>query len=231
MLAKVRDGFWKQSTEDASLADISVNLWHDDEDRIEGTKAYLSPEIIKNNSKALTFSDDIWALGCVFFQTMTGRIPRNDDIDEPQKHTVSFNQLAETCMFGHVIKSTRAPTGMAYDLLSKMLEPDQYNRLNTSCVLSHSFMDGPCESLKSENSKIKAFSGCEDDNDAWARRQYSSIWAPLDPASAVKVGSLIDSPNRSSQVGGLLPKVEENFITENEDECGSFFGSTHKIDG
>eukprot|EP01126_Amoeba_proteus_P032045 TRINITY_DN3133_c0_g1_i31.p1 TRINITY_DN3133_c0_g1~~TRINITY_DN3133_c0_g1_i31.p1 ORF type:complete len:325 (-),score=63.09 TRINITY_DN3133_c0_g1_i31:433-1407(-) len=42
-------------------------------DRIEGTREYIAPEVAQG--KKATCESDLWALGCVIYQTIVGRLP------------------------------------------------------------------------------------------------------------------------------------------------------------
>lgn len=56
------------------LADFGAALIGEDRDyNFEGTALYLSPEIM--NSQGCTGASDLWALGCIIYQMITGKTP------------------------------------------------------------------------------------------------------------------------------------------------------------
>lgn len=223
ILDKVRDGYWKSNGNENKLNVVGSSMWDDIEERIEGTKAYLPPEILESNGKALTISADMWALGCVFFQCMTGRIPISGGSGKKYKNNVvSFNNSDELLLYGHVVRSALVPEGFARDLLASLLSNEASKRISVSEVLSHQFLNGPTESLKAEDNVVKSNMTGNGEEGVWARRQYSSIWAPLDPGS----GNITTNPNNpgSSISIGLLSS-EDSAIVDIEGVDGVKFGN------
>ena len=223
VLARVRDGYWKPDETCSTLDKVNTAIWDDNEQRVEGTKAYLSPEIIENNGKALTLSADIWALGCVLFQCMTGRIPVNIQEKVDNHVAISFNNDNDIVLHGHVIRSSLIPEGHCHDLLNALLALNPSERISITQVLSHAFLKGEIEVLKAENNIMKTSLKGSGDEGAWARRQYSSIWAPLDPGN----GNIALLPYNSSAkpLVSLLLGDEDNELVEEEHVETVIFGN------
>ena len=100
LLKRLRNGDWKQDgntmvmCEDENAECENGDQEHDDDNRIEGTTAYLPPEVVMG--AVPTLAADSWALGCVMFQCLTGRPPLLDtDDDATRRRIVSFSVQEE----------------------------------------------------------------------------------------------------------------------------------------
>ncbi|EED86475.1 predicted protein, partial [Thalassiosira pseudonana CCMP1335] len=77
---KVTDfGACRPVTEEACV-DTNNNETTEEDLRIEGTTAYLPPEVVVGGYP--TAAADVWALGCVLFQCISGRPPILEDNDD-----------------------------------------------------------------------------------------------------------------------------------------------------
>ncbi|KAK7268466.1 hypothetical protein RIF29_21165 [Crotalaria pallida] len=82
-----------------------------------GTAAYVPPEVL--NSSPATFGNDLWALGCTFYQMLSGTSP--------------FKDSSEWLIFQRIIaREIRFPDDFsdeARDLIDRLLDPDPSRRL------------------------------------------------------------------------------------------------------
>ena len=89
------------------------------EDTLEGTAAYLAPEVVKG--EATSVASDCWALGCVVYQCLAGRPPVwADSQSEIMDKIVSFR--CETSF------PPEFPDA-AKDLVMKLMDPNPKTRL------------------------------------------------------------------------------------------------------
>ena len=84
LLLNLRDGDWKPTVRDTEMSsecvDTNNNETTEEDLRIEGTTAYLPPEVVVGGYP--TAAADVWALGCVLFQCISGRPPILEDNDD-----------------------------------------------------------------------------------------------------------------------------------------------------
>jgi serine/threonine protein kinase len=83
--AKMEDGGAGSTSEEDEAAWIA-SLSNED-GRVEGTVAYCAPEIVKGESLPC-FLSDVWALGCVAYFVLRGRLPFFHDTVEGLKHSI-----------------------------------------------------------------------------------------------------------------------------------------------
>ena len=56
-----------------------------------GTYYYMAPEMFENNGKGYSFEVDIWSVGIIMYQLLTGKLPFNgENIDEIIKNILEF---------------------------------------------------------------------------------------------------------------------------------------------
>ena len=56
-----------------------------------GTYNYMAPEMFENNGKGYSFEVDIWSVGIIMYQLLTGKLPFNgENIDEIKKNIFAF---------------------------------------------------------------------------------------------------------------------------------------------
>mmetsp|Transcript_31776 Transcript_31776/g.55280 ORF Transcript_31776/g.55280 Transcript_31776/m.55280 type:complete len:273 (+) Transcript_31776:59-877(+) len=205
LLKQLRDGDWKTNTTKLSSSDeISTekSLDNNDEDlRIEGTTAYLPPEVVIGGFP--TTAADVWALGCVLFQCISGRPPILEDTDDlTAQKIVSFDLNSDKQnFFGECSASTFRVDEKA--LIQRMLHRDAVCRPDILQIADADFFDGmdifslhknPAHPL--DVGSIAPASGAK-----WSRRQFSSIWAPQPRAYIIEATS-----NHSSKAGNSQNK-------------------------
>jgi len=102
-----------------------------------GTAQYVSPELL--NDKQICVGSDLWALGCIIFQMLTGKFP----FQAPNEY-LTFQQVIN-CRY------TFPEEGFdpdAKDLIEKLLKLDPKSRLGSeqcggyAALKSHSFFNG-----------------------------------------------------------------------------------------
>ena len=122
LLQHLRDGDWKPH--DAEPGEGSAEKKSDEEEdlRIEGTTAYLPPEVVMGGYP--TTAADVWALGCVMFQCISGRPPILEDTNElTAQKIVTFDVGSEKHrFFGDSGESTFRDDAKA--LIQRMLHHD-----------------------------------------------------------------------------------------------------------
>ena len=211
-LRQLRDGDWKANARDenadasdkrdGSTTSDGSEEEEEEDTRIEGTTAYLPPEVVMGARP--TFAADVWALGCVLFQCMSGRPPMLEETDDlTAERIVTFDSTADPGFFGDHGRSTFGDA--ARSLISRMLSHDPAGRPNMRLVASDPFFGGtdvfslhrgrahPLDVGSVDPSRVDA---------RWSRRQFSSIWAPQPRAYDVGGGAASRGVGRSSGAGG-----------------------------
>mmetsp|Transcript_21058 Transcript_21058/g.36214 ORF Transcript_21058/g.36214 Transcript_21058/m.36214 type:complete len:209 (+) Transcript_21058:45-671(+) len=155
------------------------NILESDEDlRIEGTTAYLPPEVVVGGFP--TTAADVWALGCVFFQCISGRPPILEDTDDlTAQKIVMFDLNSDKENFFGAGGSTTFSDD-AKDLIKRMLNRDATCRPDIPQIAQADFFDGTdIFSLHKNPAHPLDVGSIAPAIDAkWSRRQFSSIWAP-----------------------------------------------------
>ncbi|KAK6942338.1 Protein kinase domain [Dillenia turbinata] len=111
------------SSHNAKICDFGLTTiyMYDMSGPVMGTECYLAPECIKDRVQG--FSSDIWALGCVVLEMMTGKKVLNMDLSEIPE------------LPGRVSDEGR-------DFLAKCLDQDPRSRWSASKLLKHPFIHG-----------------------------------------------------------------------------------------
>ena len=200
VISELRDGGWKSTNikSGIELPNETVSNWsrgtidesseigdediivHDD-NRIEGTTAYLPPEVVMGDIP--TPAADVWALGCVLYQCLTGRPPLlEDDEDSTKRKIVHFDATAhdqQDHLFGEI--HAKLITFNAEELIRRCLARKAMDRPSMHQTADAEFFDGVnVYTLYQKQSHPLDVGAVQPKPDAqWARRQFSSIWAPL----------------------------------------------------
>ena len=143
LLKQLRDGDWRPSPDksDAFLSrDVSEEEHRDDDIRIEGTTAYLPPEVVLGGFP--TTAADIWALGCVMFQCISGRPPILENTDHlTAQKIVTFDLNSDgRYFFGECDASTFHQD--AKSLITQMLNRDAFCRPDIIHIADAEFFKG-----------------------------------------------------------------------------------------
>ena len=95
-----------------------------------GTPGYIAPEIYENNEKGYLFEVDIWSMGVIMYQLLTGELPFNgSDVFE-----IKNNVLSITYNQNHPKLSNEAK-----DLIGQIFVKDQKKRPGLIQILYHDF--------------------------------------------------------------------------------------------
>ncbi|KAL7547777.1 hypothetical protein ACHAWF_011052 [Thalassiosira exigua] len=203
LLKQLRDGDWKPTvTKSPTSGEMSSEdaLESDEEDlRIEGTTAYLPPEVVIGGYP--TPAADVWALGCVLFQCISGRPPILEDTDElTAQKIVSFNLCSDKQnFFGNYDASTFDAKAKA--LIQIMFHRDAECRPDILQIAEADFFDGlDIFSLHKKPAHPLDVGSIAPATDAkWSRRQFSSIWAPQ--PRAYNIGTAANHPAKAGTTG------------------------------
>lgn len=140
LVKQLRDGDWKTSLEPPHTGDVSDKEHHYEDIRIEGTTAYLPPEVVIGGFP--TTAADIWALGCVMFQCISGRPPILENTDQlTAQKIVTFDLNSEgRNFFGECDASTFRDD--AKSLITRMLNRDALCRPDIHHIATAEFFKG-----------------------------------------------------------------------------------------
>jgi len=112
---------------------LVVQLTNEKERKFEicGTYNYMAPEIFENEGKGYSFEVDIWSVGIIMYQLLTGKLPFNgENNDEIQKNILSFQPE-------NLDVSELTPT--AADLIKQILVKDPKKRPGINQIVYHFF--------------------------------------------------------------------------------------------
>jgi serine/threonine protein kinase len=227
-LKNMRDGDWKEYPPPSDKTDSSSNgdgeMGEDDdfeEDvRIEGTTSYLPPEVVLGAFP--TMAADSWALGCVLYQCLSGRPPLLEADEVATKNRiVSFDVSIDPSTAGvdplFDDKHAAAIPDEARDLITQLLDRDPSKRPGTNEVAEHAFFTSNVFALYSQPAyPLDVGTVAPTPNAQWARRQFSSIWAPQPAAYNIALPTGTTARNETS-----VP-VENGPIQEGEEASGFF---------
>ena len=231
VIRNLRDGDWKiNNKHSVSLnGDDTIKSNDETEDhRIEGTTAYLPPEVVLGahpNEKA-----DIWALGCVMFQCLAGRPPILEDTDDlTAQRIVTFHLNSQSNDFFGEDCCSETFNDNEMSLIKRMLNREKNLRPSITDIANDAYFEGmDIFTLHSKPSKQLDIGAVAPVSDAkWSRRQFSSIWAPQPknysmsstspdasngtkmPSEPIYEGTEVHALFFSTQKAPLLAKIRE----------------------
>ncbi len=202
---------------DDDKAASDVDQYLEDDFLIEGTIAYLPPEVVLGAFP--TPASDMWALGCVIYQCLTGRPPLLDDDEElTRQKIVSFDHQSSgqhDPLFGEDYAKDVEEDAKA--LIRKLLTRDSRQRPTTGQAADDAFFRGKnIFTLYREAAHPLDVGTVAPDVDAkWGRRQLSSIWAPQPQAYDISA-TTEHEPGTDSSVDYSTP------IPEGEEKTAFF---------
>ena len=240
ILKNLRNGDWKNTTEakmddldeadeetqpDNKNIDNGVDEWMDDL-RVEGTTAYLPPEVVMGSYPS--FAADTWALGCVTYQCLTGRPPLLEADDRATRNRiVSFDvgndELQNDVDQLFIDKHAAGVSFESREFIKHALDRDPLKRPSMNQMAEHEFFTTNVFALHSQPAyPLDVGSVGPTPNAQWARRQFSSIWAPQPEAYNISISTNSATNSTRTKLLSERPIVER-------DEASGFFSITGKI--
>jgi serine/threonine protein kinase len=82
-----------------------------------GTYKYMAPEIFENNGKGYSFEVDIWSVGIIIYQLLTGKLPFNgENSDEIQKNIFEGHLMVNVIYFAKYGRCVAPKVRTPFDL-------------------------------------------------------------------------------------------------------------------
>ena len=98
-----------------------------------GTPAFMAPEIIDKRKRGYSLDVDIWSLGIIMYNLLTGQLPFNGNSKEPnQLYDKILNQKLEFPQYPKI-------SNVAQNLLTQILEKNPKKRPGLNQILYHDF--------------------------------------------------------------------------------------------
>lgn len=222
-LKDLRDGGWKSATKKEESLDLEAAdnddegsqepCDIDDDARIEGTTAYLPPEVVMGAFP--TIAADSWALGCVIYQCLSGRPPILEaDESLTRNRIVAFNVDEggkyddEAHLFGDSHSASIEPS--ARKLIVQLLKRHAIERPSMQQVAREDFFAGAGTdvfTLYQQPAPPLDVGDVTPVADAqWTRRQFSSIWAPQPQAYDISMKPTDRPMNQTGFSKGPIPE-------------------------
>lgn len=230
LLKQLRDGDWKPQPKQKKNAHEKMDVDEEeqeneesdgeydaqDDHRIEGTTAYLPPEVVMGTVP--TLAADSWALGCVLYQCLSGRPPILEDDETLTRHRIVAFHHEEAASGGRdLLFQDSHAAGIepdAKDLIQQLLKRNAPERPRAAQIAQHDFF------VKAGIDVFKLYRSVAHPLDVgdvspvadakWSRRQFSSIWAPQPQAYDISLPT-DDMPSgpRGIYSSGPIPEGEE----------------------
>mmetsp|Transcript_3708 Transcript_3708/g.6882 ORF Transcript_3708/g.6882 Transcript_3708/m.6882 type:complete len:711 (-) Transcript_3708:345-2477(-) len=228
---------WSSNLNDNEIADDKDDTADAEEEdaRIEGTAAYLPPEVAAGRPP--TRSADVWALGIVLYQIVSGRLPILEDTDEETRDRVVHFAPCHTDLFSDKDNDNGGISIFSVEckdlLTSCLLVREEGARASLARVAEHAFFRGKdVHSLyKEEPHPIPSATGGASGPggggaNKWKRRQFSSIWDPMPKKYALGIGGISGEGNGSKTGNGLGDSaITEGKVEKNACFLSSLFGA------
>ena len=191
ILKSLRDGDWRTlNKNDDKIVDRKTLDDEDNDDaRIEGTTAFLPPEVVLGGIPSKLA--DSWALGCVLFQCLAGRPPLLEFNEAATRQRIvtfdlSSSKAADDDFFLERL-GISSFSQLSKDLIRCLLTKILINRLSMATAAMHAFFQGKDVFSLHMKTPYQLDPGkvAPSPDATWARRQFSSIWAPQPQAYAI----------------------------------------------
>jgi len=217
LLQQLRDGDWKPNKLtssggndfDAGTSDAGTSGEDEEDLRIEGTTAYLPPEVVIGGFP--TPAADVWAIGCVLFQCISGRPPLLEDTDDlTAQRIVTFHLNSGTeDFFGQCDLSSFRDNAKA--LIRRILTRDAAARPDVPGIANDDFFEGiDIFSLHKKPAHPLDVGSVAPVSDAkWSRRQFSSILAPQPQAYVIGGDLKLSSSKQNNSLSNPIPEGDE----------------------
>ncbi|CAM9295028.1 unnamed protein product [Chrysoparadoxa australica] len=252
LVKKLRDGDWRAKTTEAVAVEPGMGdegevqedeeeegEKEDDDTRIEGTPAYLSPEILGGGWPS--YQSDAWATGCVLFYCLAGM--NGGHIPLTPIHTAQLPSWPTNYFLRASLLPLNLPSSVSADavaLISSLLKANPEQRLCLASTAQHSFFLSTYASIftlhEMEPVELPRHEGAPkaQAGSAWTRRQNSMIWAPLPQkfdfessrGAATAVGN-----GKEAQAGTEWPQMIEEMAEEARHSFLPPQGSSARIPG
>lgn len=228
ILKNLRNGDWKDTTQphsdlvdldncdeetepDSSKMESNNDNWIDDF-RVEGTTAYLPPEVVMGSFP--TFAADAWALGCVTYQCLTGRPPIIEADDEATRNRIVRFVISPDPAHNGIeqLFADKHAAGVnleARDFIKRLLDRVPSKRPSMNQLADHEFFSTNVFALHSQTAyPLDIGSIGPAPNAQWARRQFSSIWAPQPEAYNISRSTNLSTNNKRTKSLSERPILE-----------------------
>jgi serine/threonine protein kinase len=136
VLANIDNTTGEIQLDDVFVSDLGVRHWRSVYSRkasgmirIPGSQRYVAPEVIQDGEAGLTTAVDVWAIGCIGYELVTGR-PLFDNDDE----IISYAEMSSLDP-GKTASIRQLPT--IHRVLEHCLKPQPENRWNVWDLLGN----------------------------------------------------------------------------------------------
>ena len=189
----------------------------EEDERLEGTPAYLSPELLAGGLPSV--ASDAWALGCLVFQCLTGRLPLWSDDPQALLQRIAAWTGCPASLFPASLP------GDAVHFCTRLLEPEPARRLG-GCeeglreCMRHAWLEGlQCDQLHAATPPplLRGAAGAAAPG-AHVPRQNSVLWSRLPGCGGTSLGA----EGRSEQ--GVAATIEET-----EGEAGAPWTAVEQV--
>ena len=176
-VSSLRNGDWRDEEKAGDDEDDGERKDSPEEgdERVEGTAAYLPPEVIRGERPS--YSSDVWSWGCLLFFCLAGKPPLIDlDHELTMKRVIAFAN-DEADFYG---RDRDNFSDRCRSLISLCCHKDAAQRPSLEVIANDGFFESDVFSLYKKEApelnvgKVKV--GQVDAN--WQRRQHSMIWSP-----------------------------------------------------
>ena len=148
----------KKNYSSLKLIDFGLATFCKQDNKSVGTPFYMSPETIDGNSTPLS---DMWSLGVIVYQMITGKLPFDSDDKNDDKNHDSLYQKIKNDDYNHELLDEAECSDEARDFIEKSLQKDINLRLTTQDALNHPWINKFCikttESVLANSETIKIF--------------------------------------------------------------------------
>lgn len=193
------------------VVDNTADHDHKEDLRIEGTTAYLPPEVVLGSLP--TPAADSWALGCVLYQCLSGRPPILEaDESKTRSKIVTFDSAESDPLFGPDQKHAADIPDNAKALIRSLLDRVSHQRPSMQQAAEHAFFEGQdvMRLYQKQAHPLDVGGVAPAPPDAqWSRRQFSSIWAPQPQAYDISGAAATSKNANTANLSSPIPEGDE----------------------